>query len=99
MSFWNNFAYGFSNSFNYSMGVVLDNYIMRSVPADAASYCYANLDSPSGLSSPYPLINYAINRPYMGGFTGIAPYGFPLLGFDNSYAINSLGSMGLCYLA
>lgn len=91
MSFLNGFLNGFSRSIGYGMNVMMDSYIMRSVPANATAYCYANLDSPSGLSSPFPLINYAVNRPYMGGFTGYGINGFPLFGFNHSTAIGSLG--------
>ena len=98
MNFFNGFLNGFANSFGYGMNVMMDGYLMSSAPADAALYSYANLDSPSGLSSPIPLINYTLNRPYMGGFTGYGLYGFPIFGFDNSAAINSLGTLGVCYL-
>ena len=99
MTFFNSFACGFSNSFGYCANVMMDDYIMRAAPSNAMDYCYVNLESPSGLSSWNPVVNYAVNRPYMGGFTGYTIGGFPLIGFDNSSAISSLGSMGMCYLA
>ena len=52
------------------------------------STLYADLDSPSGVSSINPFVDYSINRPYLGGgFTGfstisaltggwVGPYGF-----------------------
>ena len=51
--------------------------------------CYADLDSPSGLSSPIGFVNYGLNYPSGGGFSGVGynpfgyaynPMGFGLIG-------------------
>ena len=57
--------------------------------------CYADLDSPSGLSSPIGLVNYGLNGSYRGGFSGIAnPFGF---GFGLGYGgFGGFGGFG-CY--
>ena len=40
--------------------------------------CYADLDSPSGLSSAIPFVNYAVNSPYTGSYN---PFSFGFGGF------------------
>lgn len=53
--------------------------------------CYADLDSPSGLSSAFPSVTYAMNRSFYGGLSG---FSYPGIGFG-ACGLDGLGFGGI----
>jgi hypothetical protein len=68
-------SYG-SHLYNF-LGPTATGWLAQSMvtPTNYVGTLYANLDSPSGVSSVAPLVDYAVNRPYYGGFTGFSLWG------------------------
>ena len=70
------FGYGYGYSpylgFGFNREMVMGSDLIYS--------CYADLDRPSGLSSAFPSVDYAMNSPFYGGYSGFSysPFGFGL---------------------
>lgn len=69
-------SYG-SHLYNF-LGGMGTGWLVQSMvtPTNYTQTLYANLDSPSGVSSVAPLVDYAINRPYYNcGYSGFSLWG------------------------
>lgn len=66
----------------YGGGLYGAGYAREAVLGSPLIYsCYADLDSPSGLSSPFPAVNYAINSPHTASLSDFSYSSFGFGGF------------------
>ena len=60
--------YGYNPFYGPSVGMIADSIV---TPGNAYQSLYMDLDSPMGVSSVSPLVNYAIRNPMFGAYTGL----------------------------
>ena len=95
--FGNAFCYGFASARFGALSFLNRGYYGYGLTQEAVLNspmifsCYADLDSPSGLSSAIPSVNYAMNRSFMGGMSGFT---YPTLGFGGFGYCGGFGGFG-----